>query len=211
MGRENKFRCERITWRNFQRLSRDLALKIHAAGFQPEMIVAIERGGYMPARVLADYFDVMNVAGIKIEHYFGLTRRSKAFVRYPLPAEASLRGKNVLLVDDVSDSGVTFEIALEHLRRRGEPCDIKCAVLHHKATSSFAPDFYARRIIKWRWLIYPWAVMEDISSLTHTMRPSMRRIPELKQKLKRDYGLVVSDRDLQDMLAMDSSSNIAAD
>ncbi|AKB12522.1 Xanthine-guanine phosphoribosyltransferase [Methanosarcina thermophila CHTI-55] len=37
------------------------------------------------------------------------------------------------------------------------------AVLQHKTCSAFTPDFYAQKIIKWRWIIYPWARYEDLA------------------------------------------------
>ena len=48
---------------------------------RPDIIVGIARGGYMPARVLADFFDLMNLAAIKVEHYHGPRKSSRAIVR----------------------------------------------------------------------------------------------------------------------------------
>jgi hypoxanthine phosphoribosyltransferase len=49
--------CELISWERFYTLARQLALAVEAAGFQPEVIVAIGRGGYMPARIYANDLD----------------------------------------------------------------------------------------------------------------------------------------------------------
>jgi hypoxanthine phosphoribosyltransferase len=98
---------------------------VRGAGFQPEVIVAIGRGGYMPARIVSDYLAVH--------------KERFARIRYPLTAETA--GKRVLLVDDVSDSGDTFEVAIAHLRERGAPAELRTAVLHQKTVSRFTPDF----------------------------------------------------------------------
>jgi hypothetical protein len=91
-----------------------LAEDIRGGGYRPEAIVAIGRGGWMPGPILADLLEVMNLTSFKVEHYRGAHREAFARVRYPLAADLS--GLRVLLVDDVSDSGDTFRVALEHLR-----------------------------------------------------------------------------------------------
>ncbi|MGC8855160.1 MAG: phosphoribosyltransferase [Halothiobacillaceae bacterium] len=53
---------ELVSWASFHRLARDLAQRIRASNFQPDMIVAIARGGVVPARVLCDYLDIMDLA-----------------------------------------------------------------------------------------------------------------------------------------------------
>ena len=91
--------------------------------------MAIGRGGYLPARIVSDYLDVYDLASIRIEHYRGVRRERAARVRYPLTADVA--GKRVLLIDDVSDSGDTFAVAIRHLQAHGEPAALRTAVLHH--------------------------------------------------------------------------------
>ncbi len=62
-------RCELVSWEQFRALARQLALRVQSSGFRPDMIVAIGRGGYMPARLLSDYLDIYSLSGFKIEHY----------------------------------------------------------------------------------------------------------------------------------------------
>ena len=133
-------RCELVSWEQFRTLARQLALLVRSSGFKPDMIVAIGRGGHMPARLLSDYLDIYNLSGFKIEHYRRAQKQAQARVRYPL--SANVEGLKLLLVDDVSDGGDTFEVAVSHLHERGPPAEIRTAVLHHKAVSSFVPDFY---------------------------------------------------------------------
>jgi len=135
--------CELVSWEYFYRLTQRLARIIHTAWFRPDMIVAIGRGGYLPARVLSDYLNVFDLASIKIEHYRGAHRQRAARVCYPLTADIS--GRHVLLVDDVSDSGETFELAVRHLLERGEPAELRTAVLHHKRVSGFMPTIMSRK------------------------------------------------------------------
>jgi hypothetical protein len=121
-------------------------------------------------------------------------------VRYPL--SGSFKGRKVLLVDDVSDSGDTFVAAIEHLNSRGRPAEIRTAVLHHKTVSRYTPDYYVHRIVKWRWIIYPWAVAEDLSSLIKGLAEPPWDEATILRRLAADHGVQVSRTLLRDVLDM---------
>jgi hypoxanthine phosphoribosyltransferase len=180
---------EYISWSEFSRLCGRLYQRILASGFRPDTIIAIARGGYAPARILADYFGIMNLFSLKVEHYHGPDKMPMAVVRHPLMAD--IGGKRVLLVDDVSDSGDTFSVALEHLQACGTPTYLRTGVLHHKTTSAHEPDYWAKRIVKWRWITYPWAVVEDLTVLTSHMQPLPSDESELQRQLKDETGIVL--------------------
>jgi len=178
---------EYISWNRFYRLCGVLYERISHSIYVPDLIIAITRGGYPVARVMADYFNLMDLVGLKIEHYRGPEKMPLANVRYPLVSEISNR--HVLLVDDVSDSGDTFAVALRYLREQGEPATLRTAVLHHKLTSEQVPDFFAQRVRKWRWITYPWALVEDLTVLASRMTPPPKNVVELKQRLLAETGL----------------------
>lgn len=192
--------CEVITWRRFAGLARRLAIKIQSAGYQPDLIIAIARGGYAPARVLADYLGVMNVASIKVEHYRGTRKVAKAYVRHPLPD--NVRGRRVLIVDDVSDTGDTFEVAVPHIREHLPDAEIRTAVLLHKATCPDLPDFHARKVIKWRWIIFPWAIMEDLSAFLAAAGRPIPNAEEFARLLHEKHKLRLPRQPLEDALAL---------
>lgn len=110
-----KMRCELISWSDVQRLCRRLAMLIKESDYQPEVVVAIGRGGYVPARLVCDYLDIMALTGIKIEHYLsGSSKQKQAVIRYPLCIK--IKNQRVLLIDDVNDSGDTLKVAIQHLQ-----------------------------------------------------------------------------------------------
>ena len=193
-------RCELMGWERFHALARQLALAIRQAPFRPELMVAIGRGGYLPARIVADYLDVYDLTAIRIEHYRGMHRERAARVRYPLTAD--IAGKRVLLIDDVSDSGATFAVAIRHLQEQGEPAQLRTAVLHHKTVSGYTPDFYAETVREWRWIIYPWAVMEDLRSFLHDMDPPPATVGDFARRLREQHGIEVGQQTLQDVFSL---------
>jgi len=194
-----KVRCEYISWGRFYNLSRSLSRTIYNSGFRPDIIVAIGRGGFMPSRVISDFLHVMNLTSFKIEHYRGTQKKPTALIRYPLARGVS--GEKVLLVDDVCDTGDTFELASRHLQERMQPQEIRTAVLHYKKTSSFMPHYYASRMVKWRWIIYPWAAAEDISEFIKQMQPAPETIGEIRKILSRDHGIRIPVPIIEDILA----------
>jgi len=191
-------RCELITWEHFYELSRKLVLAINKASFQPEVVIAISRGGCIPARIICDYLDVFDLDVIKIEHYHGVHKEKTAVLRYPLSAE--ITGKHVLLVDDVSDTGDSFDVAIQHLLESAEPAELKTAVLHHNTVSSYTPDYYTELVHEWRWIIYPWAVMEDLRSILKKMETAPETIEDFARYLKQQHQLEIPRKTLEDAL-----------
>jgi hypoxanthine phosphoribosyltransferase len=199
MAMPKKVQCELISWNRIASLSKELATQIKQDDFHPDVIIAIGRGGYVPARLLADNLDIMNLTSIKVEHYTsGTHKQDKATVKYPLSIDVS--GQQVLVVDDVSDSGDTFAVAMQHITEKSTLKKIKTAVLHHKTTSQFIPDYYAAKVIKWRWLIYPWAQVEDIAGFITEMSPHLKTLPDIAAQLKESYGIQVPDKLLKYVL-----------
>lgn len=192
--------CEMITWGRFYALCRRLAAAVRESGFRPDAIVAIGRGGWMPGRVLSDLLGEMNLTEFKVEHYHGARREPLARVRYPLAAD--LTGLRVLLVDDVSDTGDTYRVGLEHLHAASRPREVRTAALHHKVVSTFEPDLYAARVVRWRWIIYPWAVVEDLAGLIAAMDPRPETIEAMGARLRADHRISAPRRALEDVAAL---------
>ena len=193
-----KVQCEYISWGRFYRLSRRLSRKVYKSGFKPDVIVAIGRGGYMPARILSDFLHIMNLTTFKVEHYRGTHKKTTAQIRYPLAGDVS--GEKVLLVDDVCDTGDTFVLASKHLQEYMQPCEIRTAVLHYKKTSCFSPDYYASRMVTWRWIVYPWAAAEDISQFIKQMQPVARNVGEISTILKEEHNIRISASLIEEIL-----------
>ena len=199
---DTKVQCELVSWQQFYSLTRRAVYLIHDSGFRPDIIIAIGRGGYMPARVIADFLQIMNLTSFKIEHYIGAQKTPQAVIRYPLNKDIDCR--TVLLVDDVCDSGDTFAVARQHLMEHLYPEEIRTAVIHYKKVSTYEPDFYARKIVKWRWVIYPWAVVEDISGFLEQMESLPATVEEIQEIIYRDYGIRVPGKIMRDILTLNA-------
>ena len=198
-----EIRCELVSWAEIQRLCLRLALLIKHSGYQPDIVVTIGRGGYVPARLVCDYLDIMALTSIKIEHYLsGSTKQQEAIIRYPLAVE--IKCQRVLLIDDVNDSGDTLKVAAEHLQSFG-PAEIRTAVMHNKVVTDFPVDYQAKKIIKWRWLIYPWAMKEDICDFINRLSPKPKTLDKIQKQLLDEFDIKISQRQLKDIYALMSA------
>lgn len=189
-----------ITWDEVYSLCRQLVGKLRKASFRIDVIVAIARGGYVPGRILSDMLGIHDLTSFKIEHYQGAYKQHEAFVKYPLNAD--INGRNVLLLDDVCDSGDTFAVGVEHIRHCGAVNEMHTAALHLKTVSKFIPDFYAKTVSEWRWLIYPWAVNEDLSSMIAKMRLDNSNVTLLQREIKQRHCIDVTCRQIEDALML---------
>lgn len=196
---EQPMRCELVTWAQVYRLCRRLAGMIRNAGFQPDMIVAVARGGYVPARLLCDFLGIYDLVSIRVAHYEGGAHMNPQ-ARLASPLSADLRGIKVLLVDDVNDTGETLSLAIDHIKSLA-PAQLKVAVLHHKQVSPVLPDFYAQKILAWRWLIYPWAVFEDLGDLLDAMTPRPASPQEASARLEAEYGIRAPRQTIEEIWA----------
>jgi len=195
-----QFRCELVTWKKMYHMTRLLAAKIKEQGFVPDIIVAIARGGYIPARILCDHLDINLLTSIQVTHYeSGASKKKSAHLIEPLKMD--IKGRKVLLVDDVNDTGKTFELALQHLQSF-QPDEIRVAVLHDKQVSTFSPDYYVAKVRKWRWIIYPWAVIEDISGFLSRMAKRPATPAEAAQIFARQFACRLPKQIVEDVYAL---------
>ena len=191
------FKYELVSWNKVMQLNRVLAGKILDSGYRPEVVVAIARGGYTPARLLCDYLNLYSLTSLQITHYTHSTR-SLDDARLCAGVTTNVRAKNVLLVDDVTDSGDTLQLARRHLGEL-QPAQIKTAALHHKTSAPAAPDYYGVKITAWRWLIYPWAVIEDINEILNSMADPPGNAQSAAQVLAQRFHLQLSLSHLTDV------------
>jgi hypoxanthine phosphoribosyltransferase len=151
-----------LTYNEIHATVKDLANTIISSGFDPDLIVAIGTGGFIPARIIRTFIDRPILAvGLK---YYSRDNRPEELpqkVQWIDEVEKKLPGKRVLLVDEVDDTRVTLEYCLRELLRH-RPAEMAVAVLHNKRKKKTGtiPErisrYYAGRELEDRWICYPW-------------------------------------------------------
>jgi len=145
-----------VTWNDVEEAIRRIADKIQASSFKPEVIVGVMRGGIVPGRLLADRLGIEDIGVIEVKLYISAGQRGeRPYLRQPLTL--SIKDKRVLLVDDVSDSGLTLQFSVQALSLY-MPAEIKTATLYIKPWTKYVPDYYAEQVNEW--VIFPWETEE---------------------------------------------------
>lgn len=135
--------------------------RIKSSGFIPNVVIGVARGGWIPARLLADFFKVKETVNIKVEAY-ELIGELNVEAKITQDISVSLRDKSVLIVDDIADSGSSLEVVLGSLKKR-DPKEVKIATLYYKPKSSIIPDYYITQTNDW--VIFPWEIYESINEI----------------------------------------------
>jgi len=157
-----------LTYEQIHATIHTLASRISADGFDPDVIVAIGTGGFIPARILKTFLK-KPILTVGISYYGPDNKPAKTprTIQWIDEVEKKLAGRKVLLVDEVDDSRVTLEYCLRELLRHGA-CEIAIAVLHNKRKEKKGriPEeiqrYYAGQELEDRWICYPWDA-EDIA------------------------------------------------
>ncbi len=182
-----------VSWSEVVEWCRALAQKIRSSKFRPDIIVAIARGGFVPARLLCDYLDVVDLLSIKIEHWIETGKhKEEATIKYPF--DYDLAGRNVLIVDDIADTGKSVVLASKHISENCKPRELKTATMQViPATSMIIPDYYVDEVKEWTWYMYPWNFTEDMINLTMRIiddKPDERwDLRSVAEKFRECYGV----------------------
>jgi hypoxanthine phosphoribosyltransferase len=140
-----------VTWDALSDMVADLARRLHG---DYDLMLAITRGGLVPAGMLAYRLGIRNILVAAVEYYDDEGKPGPRPTFLQFPADPLLRGQRVLIVDEVWDSGTTSHAVTERVRQAGGlPTTV---VLHYKPTHSRvpgAPDHFAETTD--RWVVYP--------------------------------------------------------
>ena len=150
---------EFITANQLYRDAFTLARKIFDEGYRPEVILAPWRGGTPVGIAVHEFFDYKGVptfhAAIKATSYTGIGQRTDPVLDQLEPLlDQFAQDAEVLVIDDIFDSGHTLRAITQGLARR--TTRVKTAVLYYKPQSNQTeqvPDFYVREVTGW--IVFP--------------------------------------------------------
>ena len=121
-----------VSYNTVHKLVKGLAEKILASGFDPDVIVAIGSGGFIPARIIKTFINrPIYAVGIS---YYGVDKKHKDHptkIQWIDEVADQLRGKKVLLIDEVDDTRATLAYCVGELLSY-QPEEIAVLVLHNK-------------------------------------------------------------------------------
>ena len=152
---------EILTWAGFGEAAKDLAVQVAASGFRPDCVIAVARGGLLPAGALTYMLGVKLTDAINVEFYTDVHQTlPDPILLAPMLDTDAIAGQRLLVVDDVADSGRTLQTVVRLLRGFG--ADLRTAVLYTKPTTLVAPDFVWRQTDKW--IVFPWSAEPPVTA-----------------------------------------------
>jgi len=171
---------EAPSWDLIYKLCVEVADQILHSGFEPDVIVAISRGGWIPGRILSDILGNQNLATLKVEYYSDIYQM-RAVPEITQSLSSDVKGKKVLLVDDIADSGNTLKLVKEHLIKLGS-CEVRVCTLYHKPWSVIKPDYTAR--FTDAWVCFPHEIFETMEKLYRKFRKEGMSDYRIRRKLE---------------------------
>ena len=181
-----------ISAEDLLRDSLTLGIRILESGYRPSFIVGVWRGG-APVGIAVQ--EILEFYGFETDHiairtssYGGGTEPGKEVQVYGLGhlVDTVNAEDQLLIVDDVFDSGRSVEALIAELHkrcRRNTPEDIRVATVYYKPTKNKTdrvPDFYIHETDKW--LVFP----HELRGCTEDELRQHKPLPEAAYNLKLD-------------------------
>jgi hypoxanthine phosphoribosyltransferase len=190
-------RCRRTSWADADRWADALAERIRAAGHVPGTIVALTRGGWVPARLLADRLGIKRLVSLRLQHW-GVTATPSGRAELTEGLSGPVTGLDVLVVDDLTDTGQSLELATSHVRAAGAR-RVESATCLHITHSTFVPTYYAEEIPRegWVWIVFPWNYWEDLATLGRRAYDEAKGLDGAVALLRERCGLDVPAAELK--------------
>jgi hypoxanthine phosphoribosyltransferase len=158
-----------VEWDEYKNIVEKLAIEIHK-NYKPTVLIGIMRGAAPIIDILSRILK-LPIAYIVIQSYSGKGMEDKQgqlmFAREISSLANDKDFNKVLLIDDLSDTGLTLNKSIEWLKNYGPTKEyikeVKTACLWKKKSSTFEPDFCPVRLDSDPWIVQPTEHYEELS------------------------------------------------
>ena len=137
-----------VTPSDYFQMCRNLAEVISISGVKYDTILGIGRGGFLPAEILSRWLDIpMAVVMAKSRSDIG---ESQEVVLSQIASLVPI-GSNILIVDEIIDSGATIKAVKKKLDAMDRTYDVACVY----AKPGKEPEFFSRIANEGEWIVFP--------------------------------------------------------
>ena len=152
-----------MSWDELHRHSRALAWRLIELG-PWKGIIAVTRGGLVPAAIVARELDIRLVDTVCISSY-ARARRDRERARRDPGAEARRRRRRGhLIIDDLVDTGETARVVREMLPKA------HFATVYAKPAGRPLVDTFVTEVSQDTWILFPWDIEPQFAPPIATMR-----------------------------------------
>lgn len=124
----------------------DMKSLLKQLDYAPDAVLGITRGGLTMAHFLGIALDMREVYTINAVSYFNKQQQDDIKI-FNIPSFGE--SKRVLIVDEIVDSGKSMRKILEVLAEINPDVEFKTAVLFHKPTAIYTPDYFVHEASGW--------------------------------------------------------------
>jgi hypoxanthine phosphoribosyltransferase len=196
-------KCQFVDFDEIYDMSKKLAFKVTESGYEPELLLAIARSGFVPGRLMSDFLGNSSLFALKVEHWLDTTAEHQEDAVIPIRSPLPVKGKKVLVIDDIVDTGRSAIQTLKYVNDLGAK-EAKSAVMLYLTVSEYEPDYYAVKQSEWVWFIWFWNRFEDLRNLTIKLfngdKEQTLTINDLLKGLKQHFTLDVTKKELEQVL-----------
>lgn len=154
---------EVLSWDRFGIATRELAQQVAESGFVPEIVIAVARGGLLPAGALAYALGTKAAGTLNVEFYQDIeVTLPDPVVLEPLLDTGAIKDRRLLVVDDVADSGRTLALVMAMLAEHTPQA--RAAVLYTKPRTILRPEYSWRETALW--ITFPWSAQPPVIPAT---------------------------------------------
>lgn len=136
-----------VSWDELHRNARALAWRLHDLG-PWQGIVAITRGGLVPAAIVARELDVRMIDTVCVRSYGEGRQRGEV----ELLKRVAGPGAGLLIIDDLVDTGETARVVREMLP------EAHFATIYAKPAGRPLVDTFVTEVSQDTWILFPWDV-----------------------------------------------------
>ena len=145
-----------ITWDSFHKDCDITAINIATQNnSQFVYIIALSRGGLVPARIMAETLNPKTFLTLGLKLYDGQAAGEEVQLTQDINSPEFDRHDRILIVDDISDKGTTLRFALAHIWRISGGAHISTACPYIKKGTSLKPTHYCREFPDDEWIVFP--------------------------------------------------------
>ena len=154
-----------------------------------DVIVGISRGGLVPSRLFSDMLDVKEIEIVKATYYSGIGKRMDKVI-LEVPRDLDVKGKKVMIVDDVADTGETL-LDVERIVKEGNPSKVIKVTLYVKPWSKVRPEYFYGETEAW--IVFPWEVAETLRKASGSERELIKEGLDLSDDVKEKIEELLGD------------------
>lgn len=148
------------SWRDIENATKHIYNQILDSDWKPDIIIGIANGGSIPATLFS------KISNIPCKIVTVQLRDGKIQEQLNLETIHAVYGKNILIIDEINDSGETLEWIIKNWPFSGKELvyNTRIATLTYNLGSIVKSDFYCWKIDKRIdpvWIVYPWESFID--------------------------------------------------